>query len=244
MLQDLFKLKAVAVSLPLEEEQALIARAQQKDGDAVWALLLQYRGLLQKTAYEVRKSARTMTPEQIEDLEADLVLAAVDTIQTFDAVRFVRLSQVLPGRLRDVGREMATTLAVPRGTLALWFKIWREADQDFPAAEVLAPVRGMSANTFRAIAHALAASGSEWVNVPYSADVPTADSETYALAHRALALLTPAEREVIELSYGFRGDPKTDQEVGEIREAGPRTIREQRVRALDKMREGLGAVQD
>ncbi|UKH48481.1 DNA binding protein [Microbacterium phage Katzastrophic] len=238
-MDELFKGGSGRVSLPLEEERDLIARAQAGDGDASWALLVQYRGILQKTANRVRASVRGMTPEQIEDLQADLVLAAVEAIKSFEAERFVRLSQVLPGKLRDAALEMTTSLAVPRGTLALWFKVWREADQDFAAAAELAPQRGMTTDTFRAIQHALAHADSEWVTVPWGAGVPSPDEETYRLAHYALSLLSPAERDVIELVYGFRGEPKTDEEVSLILESTKGTVKTQRRRALEKMRSGL-----
>lgn len=238
-MDELFKTRPGRTSLDLAEERDLIERAQAGDGDASWALLVQYRGILQSTANRVRKAVRGLTPEQVEDLQADLVLAAVEAIQSFDAARFVRLSQVLPGKLRDTALEMTTSLAIPRGTLALWFKIWREADQDYSAAAVLAPQRGMAAATFRAIQHALSHADSEWVTVPWNAGTPTADEETYRLAHYALSLLSAAEREVVELLYGFRGDVKTDMEVALIRDSSPRTVKEQRQRALEKMRAGL-----
>ncbi|QED11466.1 DNA binding protein [Microbacterium phage Vitas] len=238
-MDELFKMKAGRESLDITEERRLIEAAQAGDGDAVWALLIQYRGLLQKTANNVRSRVRGMAPDKVEDLQADLVLAAVEGIKAFELEKFTRLSQTLPGRLKDVALEMTTALTVPRGTLALWFKVWRAAEQDFREAERLAPGMGMTAGTFRAIQHALEHVDSEWVHVPYDAGVPTADEETYRLAHHALSLLSPAERDVIELVYGFRGQPKTDQEVADIREASPRTIKEQRQKALTKMRREL-----
>lgn len=238
-MDELFKLKPGRESLDITEERTLIAAAQAGDGDSVWALLVQYRGLLQKTANNVRSRIRGMAPDKVEDLQADLVLAAVEGIKAFDLERFTRLSQTLPGRLKDVALEMTTALAVPRGTLALWFKVWRAGDQDFAAAERLAPGLGMSAETFRAIQHALEHVESEWVHVPYDAGVPTADEETYRLAHHALSLLTPAEREVIELVYGFRGQPKTDQEVADVLVQDRGVVKKRRQRALDRMRHAL-----
>jgi|GEM_PF-5416621 len=238
-MDELFKARVGRVSLALEEERDLITRAQAGDGDASWALLVQYRGILQKTANRVRSSVRGMTPEQVEDLQADLVLAAVEAIKGFDLVRYVRLAQVLPTVLRGVATEMATSLAVPSGTLDRWFKVWRAADQDYARAAELAPSMGMTADTFRAIQHALSHADSEWVTVPWGAGVPTADAETYRLAHYALGLLSPAERDVIELVYGFRGEPKSDEEVSLILESTKGTVKTQRGRALAKMREAL-----
>lgn len=238
-MDELFKTKVGRASLELAEERELIVRAQEGDGDALWALLVQYRGILQKTANGVRSRVRGMTAEQVEDLQADLVLAGVEAVKAFDMDRFVRLSQVLPGRLRDVALEMTTALSVPRGTLALWFKVWREAGQDFARAEELAPGMGMSASTFRAIQHALHHVDSEWVTVPYEAGQPTPDEETYKLAQYALDLLSPAEREVVELFYGFRGELKTDEEVAVVLEQDRGAVKKRRQRALDKMREGL-----
>lgn len=238
-MDELFKTKPGRESLDITEERALIVAAQAGDGDSVWALLVQYRGLLQKVANSVRSRVRGMSPEKVEDLQADLVLAAVEGIKAFELDRFTRLSQTLPGRLKDVALEMTTALVVPRGTLALWFKVWRAADQDFPRAEQMAPGMGMSADTFRAIQHALEHVDSEWVHVPYDAGVPTADEETYRLAHYALSLLTPAEREVIELGYGFRGAPKTDAEVADVLVQDRGIVKKRRQRALERMRHAL-----
>jgi RNA polymerase sigma factor (sigma-70 family) len=241
-MDELFKSKPGRQSLPLEEERDLIARAQEKDADATWALLVQYRGLLQKTSAGIRsRVGRQLTPERLEDLQADLVLAAVDAIQKFDTARFVRLSQVLPNVLQKAATKVEMALATPRSTLALWFKIWRQAEQDLSKAAQIAPEWGMSIDTFRAIEYSLANADYEWVQVPFSSQrVPTADEATYKLAHAALDTLSPSEREVVELLYGFRGYPKSDQEVALIRETSPRTVKEQRQRALQKMRNGLG----
>lgn len=239
-MDELFKARVGRVSLALEEERALLAAGRAGDGDAVWTLLVQYRGILQKVANRVRASVRGMTTEQVEDLQADLVLAAVEAVKGFDMERYVRLSQVLPAKLRDVAMEMATSLTVPRGTLALWFKVWREAGQDYAAAAELAPRRGMSADTFRAIQHALAHVDSEWVTVPWAAGMPTPDEETHRLAEFAMGALTPSERDVVELFYGFRGELKTDEEVGRIRETSRVSAFQTRQRALEKMRAVLG----
>jgi DNA-directed RNA polymerase sigma subunit (sigma70/sigma32) len=80
----------------------------------------------------------------------------------------------------------------------------------------------------------------EWSHLaynPYRQQAP--DARTSMLAQLALAVLTPSEREVIELSFGFRGDPKTDAEVAIIRGSTKRTVKEQRVKALAKMRAAL-----
>ncbi|UGL61857.1 DNA binding protein [Microbacterium phage Franklin22] len=240
-MDELFKTKPGRESLDITEERTLIVQAQEGDGDAVWALLVQYRGLLQKTANNVRSRIRGMAPDKVEDLEADLVLAAVEAIKVFDLDRFTRLSQTLPGKLKDVALEMTTALAVPRGTLALWFKVWRQADQDHAVAARIAPEWGMSTDTFRMIQHALEHVDSEWVHVPYDAGVPTADEETHRIVHEALAVLTTSEREVIELFYGFRGQPKTDEEVATVLEQDRGAVKKRRQRSLEKMRSHLTA---
>ncbi|WIC89469.1 DNA binding protein [Microbacterium phage BAjuniper] len=239
-MDELFKGGSGRVSLPLEEEQDLLQRAKAGDGDAVWALLVQYRGILQKTANSVRAAVRGLTPEQVEDLQSDLVLVAVEAVKDFDSGRFIRLAQVLPKVLQSKAAEMTTSLRVPAGTLARWFKIWRAAEHDFNKGAELAPAMGMTADTFRAIQYALYHVDSEWVTVPWNAEVAAPDDETYRLAHYALTLLTPAEREVVELVYGFRGELKTDEEVGLIRETSRAAVTQTRRRALEKMREGLG----
>ncbi|AVR56713.1 DNA binding protein [Microbacterium phage Didgeridoo] len=238
-MDELFKTRVGRVSLDLAEERELLTRAIAGDGDSAWALLVQYRGILQKTANRVRAAVRGMTAEQIEDLQADLVLAAVETIKSFDLDRYVRLAQVLPQALQGVATEMATSLSVPSGTLGRWFKVWRAADQDYARGAELAPTMGMTADTFRAIQHALAHADSEWVAVPWAAGVPTPDDETYRLAQVALAALNPHEREVIELIYGFRGEPKSDGEVADILETPRVTVSKRHSRGLEKMRNVL-----
>ena len=235
-MNELFNTKVGRVSLDLAEERELIIRAQDGDGDASWALLVQYRGILQKTANNVRARVRGMTPEQVEDLQADLVLAAIEAIKAFDLAKYVRLAQVLPMSLREVATEMATSLTVPSGTLERWFRIWRAADQDFGAGAELAPSMGMSADTFRGIQHALSHADSEWAMVPWSGGRSAPDAETHRLAHFALDQLRPAEREVIELVYGFRGEPKSDGEVADILVSPRVTVSKRRERALEKMR--------
>lgn len=236
-MDELFKARVGRVSLALEEERGLIEAAQAGDGDAVWALLVQYRGILQKTANSVRAAVRGMTREQVEDLQSDLVLEAVEVIKDFDHSKFVRLAQVLPKRLQAVATEMTTSLKVPSGTLARWFKIWRAAEQDFARGAELAPGMGMTADTFRAIQHALYHVDSEWVLVPWAAgNGPTPDAETHALAHFALQHLNPRERDVVELVYGFRGEPKSDGEVADVLEVPRVTVSKRRERGLEKMR--------
>ena len=238
-MNELFNTKVGRVSLDLAEERELITRGQAGDGDSVWALLVQYRGILQKTANNVRSRVRGMTAEQVEDLQADLVLAAVEAIKSFDLAKYVRLAQVLPLSLREVATEMATSLTVPSGTLERWFRIWRAADQDFKKGEELAPSMGMTADTFRGIQHALDHADSEWVMVPWSGGRPAPDIETHRLAHYALTFLNNQELEVIELVYGFRGEPKSDMEVADVTETPTTTVKKQRQRALEKMRAHL-----
>lgn len=241
-LDPIFRQPATHAKLPLQEERELIIAARAGNGDATWQLLLQYRGTLRSTAYDVQSRVK-MTADQVDDLESSLVLAAVEAIHSFDLDKHIRLSQVLPNVLKHVATETTTALHIPRGTLALWFKIWREATHADVEPTALAPDRGMSANTFRAIAHALDHhTGSEWARIPDTGGYqPTADEVTYDLAHQALALLTPAEREVIELFYGFRGDPKSDQEVANIMETPRVTASKRRERGLERMRAGLAA---
>lgn len=241
-MESLFHTKHHLDSLPLSEERGLIADAQLGYKDAAWKLLVQYSGLLQSVSFQVRARVTKMTAEQIEDLEGDLVLAALEAIHEFDPVRYVRLSQVLPSKLKEVAKDMETALTIPSGTLSLWFKIWRQAGKDFEAGTALAPQRGMSAETFMAIRQALTHSDSQWVTMPYDAGQPTADQETHQLVHLALDMLSPQELEVIEYAYGFRGDPKSDGEIADIIIAPRVTVSKRRSRSLDKMRAGLTSV--
>lgn len=238
---DIFNTKPGTTSLPLDEERNLIEYAQEGapySPAAQMDLLRQYRGLLQKTVNDVRKRVRGMKPEQVEDLQSDLLIVALEAIQAFDLNQNIRLSQTLPAVLSRKATEVATALAVPNGTLALWFKVWRAADQDHDVAAGLAPSMGMAAGTYIAIKQAIHYAETDW-DQPYTAGRPVADVVTYELAHKGLDLLRPHEREVIELAYGFRGAPKADSEVADIVETPRNTVKFQRTRALDKMRRGL-----
>jgi DNA-directed RNA polymerase specialized sigma subunit len=240
-MHDIFNTKPGSESLPLEQEWYLIAQAQAGvpySAAAQWDLLRQYRGLLQKTANDVRRRVRGMKPEQIEDLQSDLLLAALDAIQAFDFAQNVRLVQTLPAVLSRAAAEVTTALTIPNGTLALWFKVWRAGEQDHDRAAQLAPSMGMASDTYVAIKQAMHYAETDW-DQPYTAGRPVADTVTYELAHKGLDLLRPHEREVIELAYGFRGLPKADSEVADIVEVPRNTVKFQRTRALDKMRRGL-----
>lgn len=82
----------------------------------------------------------------------------------------------------------------------------------------------------------------EWLALEYTPyRTPAPDLETALAAELALSSLTASERDVIELAMGFRGDPKTDEEVAIIRGSTKRTIKEQRKKALTKMRAALVA---
>lgn len=239
MFKEIFKTRDHPVAMSVADERDLIAQSQGGDKEATWRVLTQYSGLLQTTAYGVRSRIPKMTLEQQEDLESSLVLAALESIKDFDMVRFIRLSQVLPGKLRDIAFETTTALSVPRGTLNLWFKIWRAAGNDADAAVVLAPNMGMSADTFRAIFHSLDYTESTWVAIPYTAGRPAPDAETYRLAHLAMEALSEVELEVVQFFYGFRGDVKTDQEVANIRGTSKTSAVQTRQRALARMRKSL-----
>lgn len=242
MYYELFHTKAQTTPLELDHERALIASAQSRSfgaPKAMMGLLRQYAGTLQSAARIVRTRVAGMTREQIEDLESDLVLVALEAIQAFNLQTHIRLAQTLPAVLARKAAEMATALTIPRGVLARWFRILRAANGDTGLAVAMSADLGMSPDTFRAIKFALDFGDADWEAMPYAGGRVVADSETYRLAQKGLALLAPAEREVIELAYGFRGDPKADSEVADIVERPRNTVKFQRTRALDKMRQGL-----
>lgn len=240
MLDELFTASAATeTSLDLDYERALILSAQTVDKQAAWTLVWQYRGLLQATFYRVTRAVKRMTAEQREDLQQDLLATTLEVIQNFDFSKHERLSHVLPGQLKNTALEVSTALAIPRGTLALWFKIWRAGGKDFDVAAALAPAHGMSSLTFRSITGALEFAGSEWVTLPFNADNVVPDTETYRLAHLAMEALTPAEHIVIEHAYGFRGDPKSDGEVADLLGHARSTVSTLRTRGLDRMRRTL-----
>lgn len=233
---SLFTTRLPRMEVSAADEQYAIQDAQAGNKDASWRLLQQYAPLLQVTANRVRAKVHKMTPEQIEDLESELVLAALETIQQFDHDKYIRLSQVLPSQLKEVAGRWETALHVPKDTLKRWFKIWREAGQDVTTGAQLAPHRGMSANTFRTIHQSLEASSTEWATLPFDGDNQAADIATHRLAHLALDTLTPTEREIIEYAYGFRGDPKSDQEVADLTGSTREAVKKRRQRILEKLR--------
>lgn len=237
---ELFTAKATGSPMKLDRERLLLMRYQINGYDAdINELLWQYRGIIQKAFYSVTKSVRRMTDEQREDLASDLLVTALEVIRDFDLDANDRLSQVLPQALRKTALEVSTALSVPRGTLALWFKIWNLGGKDFTVASKLAPSLGMSTETFRSITAALEFAESEWVTTPYSVDQPVPDQATYDLAHKALELLTPAERLVIEHAYGFRGDPKSDGDIAIVTEQARSTVSTLRTRGLVRIRKTL-----
>lgn len=237
---ELFTAKATGSPMKLDRERLLIVRYQINGYDAdVNELLWQYRGILQKALYNVVRAVSRMTEEQKEELSQELLVTALEVIRDFDLEKNDRLAQVLPQALRQTASEVATALEVPRGTLALWFKIWRLADKDYTAAAKLAPSQGMSAETFRAIMAALEYSESEWVTAPFNPSHPVPDSETYRLAHKAMEYLTRAELLVIEHAYGFRGDPKSDGDIADIIETARSTVSTLRTRGINRMKTAL-----
>lgn len=225
--------------LALDDERELLAAAKRGDQDAQWQLLFQYRGALQSAIRMVDGAGHPLGEDAKEELRSDLVVEALSAIQDTDWSTTERLAQVLPRRLRAIATERVALIVVPRSTLSRWFRVLRAADGDQAKAELMAPSLEMSAQTFRSIAAALDNTDSEWALLPYNAGQVVPDQLTLDLAHQALDFLTPAERDVIELCYGFRGDPKTDEEVSEVRMLSRRTVKEQRTGALHKMRAGL-----
>lgn len=237
---ELFTAKATGSPMKLQLERDLILGYQINGYDQnAMELLWQYRGILQKALYNVVRAVSRMTEEQKEDLSQELLATAIQTINEFDLDQYERLSQVLPSRLRQTASEVATALEVPRGTLALWFKIWRAGNKDFSLATELAPTMGMSQDTFRSITAALEYSEAEWVTAPYSEYTPTPDLVTYQLARKALDVLTPAELVVIEHAYGFRGDPKSDGDIANVLEMPRPSVSTTRTRGLVRMRKTL-----
>lgn len=243
-MEDVFRTKPSKERVSVEDERKLIEQAQSGAHyapSAQWDLVRQYRGLLQATSYKIRARAPGMSPEQIEDLESDLVLVTLDAIRDFNLETHIRLAQTLTSDLAMFAGKMQTALNVPRQTLILWFKILRTHDGDLARAAEGAATMGMKPETFRTIHHALDYDEQEWAEVPYSAmDRGVPDELTHLLAHRALDALKPSQREVVELAYGFRGDPKSDAEVAEIVGAPSRkTVETRRTSALMKMRAEL-----
>lgn len=239
---ELFHTPAPTTPLELTEERNLIEYAQGDEGFSAGAqldLLRQYAGALQTAARLVQTRVPGMTKEQVEDLESDLVLTALDAIRDFNLSTHIRLAQTLPAVLTRKAMDMATALTIPRGVLARWFRILRAADGDLGQALAKSTMMGMSPETFTSIKFALDFGEADWTTAHTAAGKAVVDEETYRLAHEGLNLLSDKEREVIELAYGFRGDPKADGEVADIVMRPRNTVKFQRTRALEKMRREL-----
>lgn len=229
-------------TLPLAHERWLIEKAREGDETATWDLLYQYRGALQAAARRVRTSARGLTPEQIEDLESNLIVTAIEVIkEKFDPARYERLSFVLPKYLQETATQTISALTIPRSVLGRWFKILRLADNDMDQAARIAPDHGLSVNSFRAIANALRCSDSDWLAEHFDPFKISPDVETQRLAYIALGVLSPTQRTVVEYAYGFRGDPSPDAEIGDILMMPRRTAQTHRRNALIAMRAALHA---
>lgn len=231
-----------APHLPLAEETALITAAQAGDRDAQLALLWQYRGLLQWNASRVRTRIRGMSKEQVEDLEGDLVVTALAAIQDLDLTKHFRLAATLKNALSRLAAHRTAALEIPRTVLARWSKILGHADGDVQKAAEIAPEWGMTSDTFRAVHAALDFTDQDWSAEPYTAARgPVVDTTTYGLAHSALESLKPEDRQILELAYGFSGDPKSDGEVADILGLPMRTVQTRRVRALGRLRTTMAA---
>lgn len=243
-MEEIFRTKPSKDRVSVEAERQLIEQAQSTAhyaAAAQWDLVRQYRGLLQATSYKIRARAPGMPPEQIEDLESDLVLVTLDAIRDFNLETHIRLSHTLVTLLNREAANRTEALKIPSNTLARWAKILRQADGDHQRAALAAPKMDMSTDTFRAIHHALDHVEGEWSELPYRADArPAPDEQTHALAHQALGMLTDERREVVELAYGFRGDPKPDSEVSEILGITRKAAELRRTRSIAQLRTALG----
>lgn len=121
----------------------------------------------------------------------------------------------------------------------------------YGAVDILGSYRGYSAATIKAAMTAVIAETSlsevdpEDPTVSYTVDeydrINDRD-EARQLARRALAALTPREREVVEYRYGFRGYPLLFQSVAAVLGVTEGTVKALHHRALGKMRDALGAV--
>lgn len=121
-------------------------------------------------------------------------------------------------------------------------------DSLYGALDILGSYGGYSAATIKA---ALEASSEAVSYADLAHDTPDAGSsaafarihdqdEARHLARRALAALTPREREVVEYRYGFRGYPLLFQNIAGVLGVTEGTVKALHFRAIRRMRDTLG----
>lgn len=255
-LSDIFeaKITTAAEALPLDEELALISRAQGGDEDAYNALLMQYRlGLrgLVRTEY-----ARAGGFVDADETRANVLLGFAEALASCDGT--TRLSAKLKGATLTASHEfhLVDNFNVPYRTRQRYMQALREAGPDGNAEEKAVEL-GMSPEVFRAIREALRAGSYEGMlddgtgemsGRSREASMTTVTPErAYAevddaiLVARAFAAVGELEEGICRDAYGFTEyDPIPDAEIAHRRGMTRPTVQRVRTRALEAMREALG----
>lgn len=258
---DIFD-RGLTVELDVEQERWLLADAQAGDAAATETLVRAYAPAL-RHGLKSWERAQGSLPQRsdVEDMQAEAVLAVMEAIHAFDPEKHRRLAAIAPEYVREAvssAAGSATTFTIPERTLKRFFGILRAAEGDTTRALELAPSYEMKRETFLAVLDsirntdsydALAAAGEDGEGggrdlaaQPVYANREIVDADHRILAETALRAIDDGlESQVVALAYGFADyDPQSDYEIAD--RIGHTRSKVQRVRggALTKMRSALG----
>jgi len=255
---EIFERGFTAEPLDAHEERGLIAAAQLGDSAAVERLVLLYAPAL-RGGVKVYTRALLTTPQRsdLEDVQADAVMALIEAIHAFDPGKHTRLAAIAPSYIRNAvsvsAGTSATSFTIPERTLKRFFGILRAADGDAELAAGLAPSYEMRRETFLAVLDAVrntdsyqAVEDGEDLSVQAFKMAPIwdgafGDAEDRILVEGAFRAVDTLEGDVCRLAYGFADyEPQSDPEVAERMGLSRPKVQRVRSGALDKMRSALG----
>lgn len=262
---DIFKYDASVKPISVEEEVALIVRAQSGDEDAVLALIRQYGPLLRSNV------ARTAKVMNRDDAEGAALLAFMEALREHDVndprYKTGSLSSTLRPKvfraLAEARAEENSRIAlVPRTTFERYLAVMDAAGGDPDEGAQIAPSHDLASKTFASIFAMVHDS-------PHVTTTETEDSdgedflgrarpvrgeqrddfeaaEDAVLADIALDSLDDQERDVVEFSYGFRetddfawNEPMPDGAVADVVGLSRQKVQRTRRAAIKTMRVAL-----
>lgn len=193
-----------------------------------------------------------------DDARQTAVLGLLRAIQAFNAEHHLRLAAVIREylhlELQEAERDASSGFSVPPRTVRRALGILERAGRDVNEAVRIAPEYQMEPATLLAVLAAISsvtsldqAIDARGEAALYDAEAVTADRAVSDIDDRqkvrvAMAAVTPLERDVCRMAYGFTDpDPIPDAEIGHRMGMGRvRTLRV-RHRALSKMSAALAA---
>jgi DNA-binding CsgD family transcriptional regulator len=178
------------------------------------------------------------TGAEREDLEQVGYLALLVEARRFDLTRPGAIWPVAGPRVRGAMLDHAAStrcpVSVPSGT--------RNTARHRLSPSTLAALDATKDVAYIVPGEGSADAGLVWAEGMPAADLPVADDYSGEAA-RLLALLPPREAEVLLLSFGFGGRPRTDGEVAEVMGIHRTRVAHIKRRALDRLRDAEAARQ-